>query len=152
MNDEIKFCQNCSTTDDIFIHLKLCDAQFVPYLSSKVILKEYSEKLFNKAVRFEAWNKTTLIGLVAAYLNPVDSFLYITNVSVTPDYQGKSIAKQLLLSSILFTKENNLNFIELEVNKNSINAINLYKKLNFENLKEDSESCFLIYKIRRNEQ
>ena len=152
MNDEIRYSQNDSTTNDIYIHLESCDNQFVPRLSSKVELKEYSKKIGDKAIRFEAWDKKTLIGLVAAYRNRQEGFLYITNVSVEIKYQGKGIAKQLLYSSIIFANENNLNFIELEVNKRNENAINLYKKLKFENLKENSESYFFTYKINRNEQ
>ena len=152
MNDDIIYSQNQSTTDDVYIHLKSCDNQFVPHLSSKVELNEYSKKIVDKAIRFEAWDKKALIGLVAAYCNKLEGFLYITNVSVEIKYQGVGIAKQLLHSSIVFANENNLNFIELEVNKKNQNAINLYKKLKFENLKENSESYFFTYKINRNEQ
>lgn len=152
MNDEIIYTQDNSTTYDIYIHLMSCESQFVPRLSTKVELKQYSKKIYDKATRFEGWDKKSLIGLVAAYCNRQDGCLYITNVSVENLYQGHGIAKQLLRISIIFAKENNFNFIELEVNKKNKNAINLYKKLNFENLKENLESCFFTYKIDRNEQ
>ena len=152
MNDEIKYAQNHSTTADVYIHLKSCDNQFVPHLSSKVELAEYSKKIADKAIRFEAWNKNTLVGLVAAYFNQQENFLYITNVSVEIKYKDRGIAKQLLHSSIIFANEHKLNFIELEVNKKNQSAINLYKKLKFENLKENTESYFFTYKINRNEQ
>ena len=151
MNDVILYTQNHSKTDDVYIHLKSCDNQFVPSLSLKVDLKDYSKKLNDKAIRFEAWYNKALIGLVAAYKNGQEGFLYITNVSVEIKYQGKGIAKQLLLSSMIFAKENNLSFIELEVNKKNENAINLYKKLKFEASKENSESYFFTFKINTNE-
>ncbi len=152
MNDEIIYAQNKSIASDVYIHLLECDNQFIPYLSSKVELKEYAKKIVDKAIRFEAWDKKVLIGLVAGYSNKQEGFLYLTNVSVDIKYQCRGIAKQLLLSSMIFAKECSFNLIELEVNKKNENAINLYKKLNFENLKENLESYFFTYKIDRDEQ
>lgn len=133
INDKkIEYSSNKSTLNDIFNHLSLCEDLFVPPLSKSLNIKDYSLKIFNKAYRVEAWYDGQLIGLVALYCNDfISKKSFISNVSVLKEFGRKGIAKQLLKKTITISNELGFKLIELEVNKNNINAINLYEKLNF---------------------
>lgn len=128
--------------------LKLCDKYFIPKLSTRVNIQKYSKKICDNAICFEAWHKENLIGLIAMYINHEQKcFGYITNVNVIDEYKNKCIASTLLINCIQYSKENKIYTIELEVNKNNISAINLYKKFGFIAVKEENDSKFMRLKL-----
>lgn len=131
-NDQLTYHQNTSTSEEIKVHLELCDCYFIPKLSTTVDIKDYAEKLFQKANRFECWKNKQLIGLVAFYHNQTENFYYITNVSVDPNHYGLGIAKKLLTSITELSEKNNIPRIILEVNKENGAALKLYTNLGFE--------------------
>lgn len=121
-----------SRQEDILSHLKKCDEIYIKQLEERVDLEKYSKKLFDKSVTFEAWTGNVLAGLIAAYFNDeVSRIGYISNVSVIKDFLGKRISTELMESAIKYAGENNFKEIRLEVNKNNIPAINLYRKFGF---------------------
>ena len=73
----IKYTTNTSSVDIIYDHLFNCRDLFIPNLDSYVNIKEYSQKLFDKSYRFEAFDNDKLVGLICLYPNN-----FITNVSV----------------------------------------------------------------------
>ena len=125
---------------EIYLHLQECNDNFIPPLNGKVNLKDYAKKLFEKSVTFEAWADGSLKGLIASYFNSTENNIgYITNVSVTRDYQGKGIASALMNSCVKYAQEYKFNEIILEVHKDNKDAILLYKKhgfIQFENKEE----------------
>ena len=85
----INYSTNQSTKKQIENHLLICEKTFIPKLSAFVDIKDYSNKIFNKAVRFECFDEEKLVGLIAAYKQEE---LYITNVSTDPNYIRRGIA------------------------------------------------------------
>lgn len=119
--------------EDIYKHLMSCQNQFIPPLSNTVNVSEYSKKIKKLATTIEAWDKEILVGLVAVYCNDFSKKnAFITNVSVMPKYTGMGIAINLMNTTVAHVKTFNFESISLEVNKNNINALMLYKKCNFE--------------------
>jgi ribosomal protein S18 acetylase RimI-like enzyme len=118
--------QNTSSANDIFNHLLVCDKDFVTQLQSRIDINVYSQKLHDKAIRFEAWDQNKLIGLVAMYQN--DDFCFISNVSVDSKYEHQGIASQLLM---IATQNANNSPIKLEVHSNNKTAIHIYTKMGF---------------------
>ncbi len=57
---------------------------------------------------------------------------HIGNIAVHPDYRHQKIASKLLDELLKGTKEHGTNYLLLEVRVSNIPAINLYKKLGFE--------------------
>ena len=139
---------NTSDFFHIYTHLCLCNSLFTPALSTVVDIKEYSKKLSTKATRFEYWNSNNLVGLIAAYENYESSFLYITNVSIIPAFQGKGLARKLLSECIALSRRCGFNNILLEVNKKNLGAINLYVSFGFsyESEKNNLQTMNLILK------
>jgi ribosomal protein S18 acetylase RimI-like enzyme len=129
---QFQYTHNASTANDILVHLKKCDGQFIHALSLAVNLNGYASKIYANADRFEAWQNNELVGLVAAYFNDkVNAVGFITNVSVDNSYSGNGIASALLTMCIDHVKTLPFKCIDLEVNKNNRKAINLYKKFRF---------------------
>ena len=152
INHPITYRQNTSTSEEIFVHLMICDSYFFPKLSSTINLKEYAEKLFKKSTRIECWKNEKLIGIVSFYTNQIEKFYYITNVSVDPDYQGLGIAKNLLKNTINYCENSDLKKILLEVNPENQAAMKLYTKAGFlENTKNSNKNKTIILEKNLND-
>lgn len=114
--------------------MKECNNTFTPPLSERVLLSEYAKKLYTKAFNIECWfDGNNIIGLISFYINNTQA--YITNVSVSPDFQGRGIAKELMSRCINISKEKHLALIILEVNISNVGAITLYEKYGFHQMK-----------------
>lgn len=136
-----------ATEEEIYFHLTTCNDYFFPKLDERVNIEEYSRKIFNKAVTFEAWGDTILIGLVAAYFNDIKNHSgYITNVSVLKDYMGLGIATELMNICVGYGRQQKYTEINLEVYKHNSLAINFYKKLLF--IEFDKNDNYISMKLR----
>lgn len=143
-NSGIQYKTKTASIDDILNHLKSCNLNFNPPLTEKADLIEYAAKIYEKSVTFEAWFNDNLIGLVAAYFNSISDLTgFVTNVSVIASYKGKGIATELMSRAMEYAKKNEFKNICLEVNKNSAQAISLYKKLNFYITNQNDDTIFM---------
>lgn len=143
---KIDYQTNIATIYQIFDHLKECDKEYVPYLSTRVNLLEYATKLYEKGIRIEAWSEKQLIGLIGFYENKKDDCIFISNVSVSNKYYGMDIASTLMKMTIKFAESKNNSEIKLEVNERNGRAIKFYKKMGF-NLNEGDKFNLLLKKI-----
>ena len=147
---EITYTIKKATVKDIELHLLLCDLQFIPPLSDKVDIESYSNKIYDKAITFEAWSQNKLIGVIAAYFNYEEQFGFITNVSVDPKWTGKGIAAELLKNCLEYTVNSKFKTVSLEVNKNNGKAIGLYTKFGFEKESQKEDSLTMKWKNKQN--
>lgn len=136
--------------NDVLLHLKLCNDEFIPKLNTRVNLEEYSIKIHQNAITFEAWNQNQLIGLIATYFNQEHLFGFITNVSVAKNHMGTGIASKLLEMCINYATTNKYQTIKLEVNKENIPAINFYKKYNFTEIETKTDSLIMNLSLKTN--
>ncbi len=146
---KIDYKINVSAIDDIMSHLLDCDKDFQPKLSSYVNINEYSKKIFSNAMRFEAWYKHKLIGLVAVYFNnESNKKAYITNVSLNSEFYDNGIGKVLLKFAINHGWKKQFETIMLSVYKNNQRSIDLYYNLGFvlNSSNEKQHSLALSYK------
>lgn len=128
-----------ASEQDIFSHLSLCDASFVPALSARVNVADYSRKIAQHAITFEAWHNDTLAGMIAAYFNESDRRAFITSVSVLNGYKEQGIASALLRQCKQYAREHHYPEIRLEVNRDNSSAVRFYTKYDFAqtDLKDD---------------
>jgi ribosomal protein S18 acetylase RimI-like enzyme len=132
MSGEIRYRHNTSTERDVAEHLQCCDASFIPRLSARTDLPEYSHKITSKAERFEAWSTDRLVGLVAAYCNDMNTRIaYITSVSVLQEWTGKGIARRLVDDCVDHARGIGMTRIALEVFSDNLPAIRLYEGRGF---------------------
>jgi ribosomal-protein-alanine N-acetyltransferase len=139
----IKYSINKSTFIQVKLHLNKCSKNFIPELSSYVNIDSYSAKLFQKAMRVEAFIESELIGLIAIYVNEQKEESFISNVSVLPIFEGKGVAKKLFEKTLKLLKNLKLNKIQLEVDLMNVKAIAFYQKLGFETLDKDENKLIM---------
>lgn len=133
MSQILTFRINSASAAQIGRHLQLCDDGFIPPLSERVDIENYSRQLTEKAQRNEMWMGEDLVGLVAAYCNNWEKRVaFITNVSILPDWQRHGIASRLISYCIDQVRGLNFKRIELEVGLHNNTAIRLYQKHGFE--------------------
>ncbi|HEY5774235.1 MAG TPA: GNAT family N-acetyltransferase [Chitinophagaceae bacterium] len=147
-NPDTIYKTRTASIEDIFLHLTECKDDFSPPLDQTVNLSEYSKKIAEKAITFEAWIDNRLAGLVAAYFNNLENHSgYITHVGVLRNYKGKGIAFNLMSRCIEFAIQNSFYQIQLEVAEDNDKAIQLYKKLNFVIFEKKEKKARMILQL-----
>lgn len=143
----VEFMLNQANVGQIAEHLTVCDTDFVPPLSDRVQINNYSQKLAINATRFEAWSAGSLAGLVAAYCNSqVIDTTYISSVSVNKTWRGRGIAESLLRQCIEYSITSDMHKIYLQVGHGNSPAIHLYKKAGFaQNSSDEAFITMVLY-------
>lgn len=133
--DEIEYRRNSATQMEIISHFPSCGTQFYQALKGRVDISVYADKLIGNAERFEAWDKGVLIGLLAIYYNRNGPFDFISNLSVSENYQGQGVARHLLEQGVKLAGESRE--IRLEVSKDNASAIEFYRRAGFRMIGEN---------------
>jgi len=131
MTNTVEMKVNAASAALIAAHLRRCDDDFIPRLTDRVEIDEYSGKIAERATRFEAWSNGLLVGLVAAYFNPDRQTAFITTVSVDPEHRKHGLAFRLLGQCLAYAQERGDAQVVLEVDSDNGRAIDLYKELGF---------------------
>jgi len=136
----IHYNVDSASVEALYLHLSSCSAEFDPPLASRVDIAEYAAKLRTKAVTFESWSGNELIGLVAAYLAPMDLRTgFISSVSTKPSFKRLGIATTLIGNCVSRARELGLAFLELEVGEGNERAIRLYESFGFTSSTESED-------------
>lgn len=123
---------NQSKKEEIKALLEQSDNEFIPPLSTIVNISDFSDKIRERAITFEAFTGKLLVGIVAAYFNDRSTNAgYITIVCVLKNYHGRGIAKELVNNCIQFGRNNRFTQIGLEVSEDNLKAFKLYQNLGF---------------------
>ncbi|MCF8222790.1 MAG: GNAT family N-acetyltransferase [Bacteroidales bacterium] len=131
------YSHNTIDEESLCNYLYNSDELFTPRLSDLVEIIEYSKKLFKYADFFEAKVKGNIIGLLVIYLNNAEGRKgYISTLCISKEYQRKGIAKDLINKAIEYSKRISFNEIQLEVYASNNNAIEFYKYIGFEKIKD----------------
>ncbi len=151
MSGQVKFGLNEASKEQVVEHLRVCDNDFVPPLSERIKIEKYAAKIEQKAIRFEAWFNSKLIGLVAAYFNDQEKqSAFITSVSVLRGWTGKGIASQLMKQCIRHAKATNMKQLSLEVAIDNYPAISLYEKIGF--IASNTDTLFVTMNLNLTER
>jgi ribosomal protein S18 acetylase RimI-like enzyme len=149
----ITFAQGTASRVSILEHLTACSADHDPPLDSRIDLREYAGKISVNAVTFEAWSASSLVGLVAAYLNGESVRAgYVTNVSVTRDFTGRGIATALMRNCIEEARRRGFVTVALEVAKQETRAFALYYALGFSELEDQGGTILMELALAGNGQ
>lgn len=106
--------------------------------------RQYAQKLVQYAMRFEAWDRNALVGLVAAYVNDlIKRESYITLLCVNPLYTNQKVASNLLTHVVDYVKKMNFVKINLKVNQNNKIALKLYQNFGFVPIKTVTPKIFM---------
>lgn len=108
------------------------DECFNPKLSTIVDISSYVNKIHKYANLFTAWDNDALVGIVACYINDINlKNAFITSVIVSPNYQNKKIASNLLRNCIEKIRKKHYERVSLEVYEYNNKARNLYQRFGF---------------------
>ena len=139
------YTTNRASLNDIYKHLVICDSNFVPPLSSRVNIMDYSQKIRNNAITIEAWHHKDLVGLIACYANDkAQKAAFITIVSVALNFQKRGIANHLMLNLLKKRGITIFKEIRLEVLVDNKAAISLYSKFGFKVEKQESSIISMV--------
>ena len=147
----VEYKVNTASAGQIAAFLQECDGDFALALSRKVNIAEYGAKLKDKAENFEAWDGDKLIGLVSAYMNDfATKQAFLSMVCVAPAFRGKGIGRWLMHDFINAAAEKGFYESKLEVDKNNVYAIALYKALGYVMTAGEGGKDFMVRKGRKN--
>ena len=117
--------------DSIQKFLSIIDEDFTPALSSKVLIGNFVDKIFDKAELIVEETDENIVGLVVLYCNDTENLqAYISLVGVLPECRGKGIAKKLMKQAVSLAKVNGMR--TLLIHSNNHIAISLYQSFGFE--------------------
>ena len=128
-------------------HLKECNDHFVPSLSSRVDISEYSAKLHQKGKTFEAWSNSLLVGLLAVYENEEKGEIFISSLSVLTNFRKRGIG-EALFDSCRDNASENIKIMVLEVGSDNTVAVRFHKRYGFKPFRTENGSIFMKYNIR----
>jgi ribosomal protein S18 acetylase RimI-like enzyme len=141
----MRYAESKIKVKKLYSFFKECDDIFYPRIKNNEEIKIYSQKLYEHAIIFCSYNEKELVGIVAAYFSQELKTAYITSVCVNAKYRKQNIAYNLMIMCIDKSIELNLKKIQLEVYRDNLPAISLYKKFGF-TIKEEDE-YFTMEKI-----
>ncbi|TNV22986.1 GNAT family N-acetyltransferase [Buttiauxella sp. B2] len=143
----IEICVGRASIEQVVEHLNLCDALFVPPLSTKVNITDYAKKLTDLALCLEAWYQGALVGLLCVYCNEPRNGAFVTNVSIVPEFQGRGMASELVRNAIETVKEIGVDSLRLEVDDTNVIAMRLYRQFGFTPERVTSQSTMMILNL-----
>ena len=140
----MEFIERQLSKEKIEIFIKKCDHAFVPLLSSRVNLSDYSQKLADKATHFLALDNHKLRGVICCYTNDLQKkSVFLSLTCISPGYQGKGIGKKLTQFFIDKMKEKKFRKIRFEVAKGNISCQEMYKHVGFKIVEEAKNAFFM---------
>jgi len=129
MKDNIIIYNNKSSIDDLIIFFNNCT--FNPTLLNYIkYINQYCNKLYTLSQRYELWDMSNLVALIAVYENNFPN-AYIPIVGVIDKFRGKGLGDLLLNYTLKQIENKRFKKVSLEVYTNNIVAINLYRKYGF---------------------
>lgn len=148
-NNNLDIKQNSISLDELLVIHYLCDEDFIPKLSSRVNIGNYCNKLLSKADIISLHLNEKLVGVLAIYLNDfINKVAFISSVCILKEYRGLGFSKILLEKAFDISKEKKFLKIKLEVGKNNLPAITLYKNFGFKESENLSETIIMQYDIK----
>ena len=113
------------------------------------VLSNSKKYIINKGGKiFFAESAGNIIGTVALMPTKNKLVFELTKMAVKPEYRNKGIGKKLLKKCIDYSKSNSYSSIILYSNKKLNNAIHLYRKFGFKEIRMEKKSPYLRANIK----
>lgn len=109
-------------------------------------IDDYINKLVEHATIISIRENDQIVGAICFYCNNrKDLIAYVSMIAVHIDYRGKGIGDELLSYAMAHCKRKGFEFCKLEVSKENLKALALYKK-NYFSILSESENVYLMQK------
>lgn len=134
----------------LYRYLVDVDRDFIPFLSEKTDLRQYVEKVIEKASLYSILSDDdNIAGLVVFYANDFEKrYAYIPLVSVRSECRRQGIAGRLLNSALDYIRSLNGKISTVGIHTNNQHAFDLYVKLGFKHISTIGERAYLEYIIK----
>ncbi len=144
----IELSHNSTSENTLYPLLQKLDQFYIPPISSKINLEQYSKKLLKNSKVFSVVNnKGEHIGLLAIYVNDVkNQVAYISSLGLLPEYHGSGLSSALINMAFEVAIGNGMRSISLEVDVNNQKAISFYKKHGFNDTNVVKENTLFMIK------
>ena len=117
------------------------DAQFVPPLSSRVDINQYSIKLARSAVNWFATARGHDVAHAAMYANDATGRqAFVSSLAVAAQHAGKGLGHALLTACVEHARSVRLASVELDVDSSNRSARNFYSQHGFHPMPQRHES------------
>lgn len=135
--------------DKLYQYLTAVDKDFNPALSSKIDLKQYTERIVEKAkICCALSDEDNIMGVVVFYANDFEKqYAYIPLVSVSAEYRRQGIARKLMKYALVYIKSLNGKISVVGIHTYNQYAFDLYVKIGFKNIPETDKISYLEYTI-----
>ena len=128
------------TVQNYYDFLVKIDHDFPVPLSYKTDLKDYAHKIYDLANVECIFDGDSIIAMVAGYIdNCINNCAYISLVGVLKEYRGTGKASGLIMKFIKKCSDKGILKINLYTDKSNISAIKMYKKIGFDEGKDQNE-------------
>lgn len=119
--------------DKIFSFLKKIDLRLPTSLSSRVDLKEYTDKLIDSGSVLSIENENgDIVGGIFFYCNDMkERKAYVSIAGIVEGYEGRGYGSLLMSKCIEYSKKAGMKELHLDTEKTNDRAIFIYKKLGF---------------------
>ena len=112
--------------------LQKCDMSFQVPLSQRVDIDSYARKILDHSYIFLAKENCRTVGLASFYINDfLNRAAYLSLLCVDCNYYRRGIARSLVKLGLDKVREMQMSVVKVEVFKENIAAMNLYKSLGF---------------------
>lgn len=113
--------------------------------AGRTVRENFAKKFLDNGIVLALKNSDEIVGFIAFYSNDsVKKISYISMIAVSPEHKRKGYGTKLIEAAVKSSREKNMKYIRLEVNKNNINAISFYKYFGFIFLSEQTENtCYM---------
>lgn len=112
--------------------LSVIDTSFPVPLSQKVNISDYSPKVFNLGIVFQAMIDGEMVGVLIGYANDYQNFQgYISLFGILEEYRGMGIGKKLLQAMLDICRSRGMKELALDVHKQNEAAQKFYQKNGF---------------------
>lgn len=123
------------TKRQLQVFLCKVDNLFPVSISQKQDIHQYACKLYNKATLCVEKIDNRIVSMVAGYTDNLEkNMAYIALVATLPEFKGKGLAMSLIRQFIDICILKSVTAVHLYTDRSNFAAINMYKKLGFEEL------------------
>lgn len=127
-----------SEKERILNFFKIIDEEFIPPLSVRVKLDEYSNKLASSAVNYFLVSDGSDVAHAAFYCNDSKTNIaFISSIGVVSEFQGSGIAGHLLQKIIETCVVKRMEILRLEVDCGNLKAVKFYERHGFDFISEN---------------
>lgn len=146
----LTFSINRATQTQLYQHLLKVDNDFTPPLHEVTDIKQFAEKVADKAITLEYFDGNNLVALYTTYLNVEQGCIWATNLSIIKEYRGTGLFHEfhnrlVRFFSEMYAEQYGVYYIRAAVK--NWNLLPKYFKIGFREYKRENNLAYIECEI-----